>query len=121
MQPVCHSAAGCIFFELSPGSTGLLVASGKGDGVASGVHRAGTGGRGSRFSAIRGFHRHNGILTKEQNAMKTSFERATSALISRVCRVGMVSVWISLVCVASVHPQNTSPLPHLRNREQQLS
>ncbi len=33
-----------------------------------------------------------------------------------MCRISIVSVWISTVWIASVHPQNTSALPHLKKQ-----
>jgi hypothetical protein len=44
------------------------------------------------------------------------FERDSAALIFRVCRVSMISALISMACVASVHPQSTSALPHLKKQ-----
>jgi len=48
--------------------------------------------------------------------MRIFSERDSSALISRVCRVSVISAWISMACVASVHPQSTSALPHLKKQ-----
>jgi beta-galactosidase GanA len=45
--------------------------------------------------------------------MRTSFERVSPALISRVFQTSIVAVGISLVCVAAVHTQSSSALPHL--------
>jgi hypothetical protein len=48
--------------------------------------------------------------------MRAFFGRASSALISRVWRIGLVSLSISLACGVSVRPQSTSTLPHLRKQ-----
>ena len=42
--------------------------------------------------------------------------RKSAALISRMCRISIVSVWISTVWIASVHPQSTSALPRLKKQ-----
>src|SRR4030042_3514410 len=36
------------------------------------------------------------------------------ALLSRVGRISVWSLWMAVVCIESVHPQNTSAIPHLR-------
>ncbi len=42
--------------------------------------------------------------------MSTFFD----APLSRLCRISLVSAWISVVCIESVHAQSTSAIPHLR-------
>jgi len=39
-----------------------------------------------------------------------------SALLSRVCRISVVSVWVSVVCIESVHPQSASAIPRLQKQ-----
>lgn len=48
--------------------------------------------------------------------MRTLFGSEASALLSRVCWIGIVSVWIAAACVASVLAQSTSSLPHLKKQ-----
>jgi hypothetical protein len=42
--------------------------------------------------------------------------KLASAEFSRVCRVGVFCVWMSIVCVAAVRSQNTSGIPRLKKQ-----